>query len=141
MHPMGTAWTGTALPHATTGASHAGTTATVHSTLTAMGAALSRSAVGTRSPAAPLKVLTAIRDVFLEELGEFLDLLFGERKLCGHLVHTELRFLLNGELLGFLAMVLARLLAFLPFGRLSCRSHANGKGGSDESDSFHSTRF
>ena len=141
MHPLAAAWTGTALPHSTTGASHAGATSLVHSTLTAAGTALPGSSVGTRSPAAFLEVLTAIRDVFLEELGELADLLFGEWKLRGHLVHTELRFLLDCELPGFLAMVLASLLAFLLFGRLCRRSHANGKGGSDKSDSFHSTRF
>ena len=128
MHSLATAWTGTAMPHSTTGASHTGT-------------AMPGSAFGTRSPAASLEVLTAIRDVFLEELGEFLDLLFGEWKFRRHLVHTELRFLLDGELPGFLAMMLTGLLPFLPFGRLCCRSHANGKGGSNKSDSFHSTRF
>ena len=68
MHPLAAAWTGTALPHSTARASHARTTSLTHSTLTATGTALPGSSVGTRSPAASLKVLTTVRDVFLEEL-------------------------------------------------------------------------
>jgi hypothetical protein len=63
--------------------------------MTAMGAAMAANFVRTSSTAASLEVLTAIRDVLLEELAEFLDLLFGERKLRGHLVNTELCFLLD----------------------------------------------
>ena len=96
MHPLDPAWAGTSLPHSATGAFHTGSSTSVHSTMTAaMGAAMAASFVRTSSTDASLEVLTAIRDVLLEELAEFLDLLFGERKLRGHLVNTELCFLLD----------------------------------------------
>lgn len=116
--------------HASARTTHTGTTTLTHTALRSTGTALTLTGFRTGSVAASLEVLTAILDVFLVELGEFLDLFGGQGKLGGHFIYAELGFLFYGEL-GFLAMMLTLVLSGLLSGRLCCCADADGKAGSD----------